>query len=599
MIILLTLCVIGIIAAGLVEKNIPTFFRILIFPSLIIIIFTQILLFLGFLIGINWISILCSLIVLIGILLYLIFKRRKLTYSSLKISIDFLIIAIPTVIIASILYSGFVLNEGANGLSSGGRGLYGDSALHAAYTSRLATGEFPPQNPLFAGKTLVYPFAVNLFAAVLLKSGLNFNLAFSLPQLIFIISLLSIFYLVCKSIGSTKIFFISSALIFLGWGTAGLQYIIDNNNLFSMFNYLDFDSIISANYNLHFFNIFSSLIFPARSFLPGLIIGISIYFLFKKYFETNEAKNLIAIGSLTGILPYWHTHTAIFIAISGIIFGVYMLYNQKLKIDLISIFGSFAVSIIFVSPFLFLFFTNQETGQFLRFISGWQNGNENILLFWFKNSFLILPLATAGFFIIEKKFRIFFIPSAVTFIVANLIIFQPWEWDNIKLLTWSFVFFAILASFALIRILRFGILGWIIVVAITLTSSLTGFISITDLFKRNFVIYDLNDIKLAGWVKENTTYDEIFAVDPLPNHPVPGLSGRVVYLGYPGHLWVHGIDYEDRQKINNEIISGNISNINKLDTYISYIVTSKQNVNFPLKVLFENDKWKVYKTNIY
>jgi hypothetical protein len=92
----------------------------------------------------------------------------------------------------------------------------------------------------------------------------------------------------------------------------------------------------------------------------------------------------------------------------------------------------------------------------------------------------------------------------------------------------------------------------------------------------------------------------VFLIDPWPNHPIPGLTGRSAYLGYPGHLWVHGIDYGQRETDNTAILNGTTDRLRQLETPISYIVTDVNKTtplsqDKTLELVFSNHKFAVFK----
>ena len=137
-----------------------------------------------------------------------------------------------------------------------------------------------------------------------------------------------------------------------------------------------------------------------------------------------------------------------------------------------------------------------------------------------------------------------------------------------------------------------------LVILIVLSSISTGVLSVTLQLKNQYVIYDRWDIDLASWAKTNSGIDEVFIVEPVPNNPISGLAGRLVYVGYPGHLWVHGIDYNKRLIDNQRILDGDFTALNYLDLPIKYLVLSKNDLDFvsrkEFRQVYQNQKYVVY-----
>lgn len=590
--------ILGYGLTGFLPKNIPFQLRILLSGTLGLFVFTTINLYLSFILGINLYSILISLSILAIISILSFYKYRpEIKLAKLTTIFNFVLV----IVVGSLAFIWFTqaLAISSEGFKTGGGGMYGDSALHAAYTSRLETGKLPIQNPLFAGKILVYPVANDLLSAIAKIAGLNFNLAFAIPQILFLIGFFILFYQVVKKFTSDVGFVIAILLLFLGSGV-GFFYFFSEWQMSGVgpWQFLTTDYTNNPHYNLYFHNLLTGLVLPERSFLPGLTLGLLIFLNFFEYFQDKKIRYLLINGVILGTLPFWHTHTFIYCILATLIFSIWLLAFDFRK-TIVGIFLMLGVSFIVSIPFLLLFITNHSLGSFIHTTVGWKTGPENIFLFWFKNSFLTIPLAILGFLLIKKSHRILFIPAFAVFLIANLVIFQPWDWDNIKLLSWSFLFFAILAGVYLAKIFHKGILGKTFVTIVVIFSILSGLLSISLQLKNKYIIYDGYDIELADWAKTSTAINDIFIIETNPNHPIPGLAGRLVYTGYPGHLWVHGIDYAMRESQNNQILAGDFRRISDLEVPISYVVLPKQRSNFAnqsnFQAIFQNQKYLVLK----
>ncbi|OGD85578.1 hypothetical protein A2164_04145 [Candidatus Curtissbacteria bacterium RBG_13_35_7] len=595
---LLVLSIFGYGFSLILSRKNTGLYGILLSPALGISVFTQITLVLAFVFGVGYTSIFLALAVTV-VLSVLCFVKFRQKFSLQNFPIFFVVTTIFVVFFLAYIWLTQALTSSPLGLKTGGGGMYGDTALHTAYTSRLETGEFPIQNPLFAGKILVYPFANDLLSAILRISGLNYNLAFALPQILFLIGFLVLFYKILRRFTSNWGFVIALLVLLLGWGIGALFFLREwQLSDISFLQFLSRDYTDNSQYNLYFHNILTGLVLPERSFLPGLFLGLLAFRNFLEYFKSKSKKLLIINGIVLGALPFWHTHTFIFFVILSFIFALWLM-KINFKKTLIDFSLMTMVAVVIAIPFLYLFFSNHQVGQFLHTSFGWQNKNENILFFWFKNSFLIIPLAVLGFWFIKRDWKIYFVPAFVIFIIANLIIFQPWDWDNIKLISWSFLFFTILIGYLLAKFMQKGMFVFSLVCVLVMTSIASGSLSLLLQLKNDYIIYDKSDIELADWAKKNSKIDEVFLIEPLPTHPVPGLSGRLVYLGYPGHLWVHGIDYGGREQQVNQILAGDFSRLNNLEVPINYIVTSSSDFSFALpsniRVAYRNQKYIVYK----
>ncbi len=600
-----------------------------------------------------------------------------------------------------------ILSPTPYGLVTGGEGLYGDTALHSAYTMAIVEQGLPPTNPLFARIPLIYPFLVNLFSATLIKLGTNLRFAFILPQLMYFLGFTTLFYWVVKGLhliswrvtrvrdpnpeshvvvppevaGTMRegwdtraagpalnqanlTAFFAMLIFFLGWGLGFTQY---------------FDTAIKTGdwsitreytnnlpgFNMH--NVLVGLVFPERSFLPGLFIGMLITALVLEQMSnsTNKSRkegsdsarqskifpqfiirhsSFIIIGILLGILPLWHMHTFLFF---GVAIGVWWVilsfrrnevteksrrnsavrsrfagFRASLEMTLKQLFTIYGPALLLSLPVFFWLRQQISHDSFIHFASGWLDSKTNPVFFWLKNTGLLIPLAIFGAFKLSSRTRPFFLPAVLVFIIANFVVFQPWDWDNIKLFSWVFLFISIAAGYTLVGLLsprmvagKSGFAGramtpprWtetvmyftktVFVLLIFLSLTLSGTLSLTHIVSGEFTIYDNADIELAAWVKDNTKPTDTFLVDPWPNHPIPGLSGRSVYLGYPGHLWVHGISYGEREEEVKKILAGDLSLLENLEIPLKYIVADKNSASSLLKtqlpVVFDNQKFVVF-----
>lgn len=599
MIIFIAASLLGLGFSSVLPKDIPAPLRILASFAIGLLVFTQIVLLLAFFLNISLVTIIISLILCGCLSAFLFFKEKNRLFSDFKISIVFAVSSLIILSLSAYIFFTQVLAEKNFGLVTGGGGIYGDTALHLAYTSRIGLGLFPVENPLFAGRTLVYPLANDLLSAVLRIGSLNLNLSFALPQIVFFLGFLSLFFAFCRKFMGERGYVFTLVILFLGWGIGWLLFIKEWSGVGGSFwNLISKDFTNNDFYNLYFHNILTGLIWPERSFLPGILLAIWSFINFLAYEKTFEKKYILINGLILGCLPFWHTHTFIFMVISTITVYSWYLFRYFSKKIVFDVLFTSVIAIFLSVPFLLLFLNNHEASNFLHFSRGWISSGNNFFVFWFRNSFLVIPFAIAGIIFLNKKSLYLFVPAFITFLIANFVIFQPWDWDNIKLLTLSFMFFSILAGIFLERLSKSNFWTFAAVAIIIPFFALSGLLSILLQTKNIYTIYDRTDIDLANWAKKYTSPNDVFIIEPIPNHPIPGLAGRLVYMGYPGHLWVHGIDYASREENNNKILSGDIKNILSMDSPISYIVVRNNAKNvFIGPETFSNEKYKVFRAS--
>lgn len=130
-------------------------------------------------------------------------------------------------------------------------------------------------------------------------------------------------------------------------------------------------------------------------------------------------------------------------------------------------------------------------------------------------------------------------PAVAVFIAGLLFKFAPWEWDNLKIMVWSyflvlpFLWAQLIARWS--APLRIG-------VCIALFAS--GFVSLFGGLaagREGFGFIDRAELDAVGAAVSKLPVEARFASYPTYNHPLL-LQGRKVVLGYPGHLWTQGFE---------------------------------------------------------
>ena len=134
----------------------------------------------------------------------------------------------------------------------------------------------------------------------------------------------------------------------------------------------------------------------------------------------------------------------------------------------------------------------------------------------------------------------FVIPATALFIFACLVKTAPWEWDNIKLIIWSYL---IVLPFLWSEMVSRWVFPIRAVVCVALFGS--GFVTLFGGMaagRTGFGLANRAELDAIGVALRQLPADARFATFPVYNHPVL-LQGRKVVLGYPGHVWTQGFQY--------------------------------------------------------
>lgn len=136
----------------------------------------------------------------------------------------------------------------------------------------------------------------------------------------------------------------------------------------------------------------------------------------------------------------------------------------------------------------------------------------------------------------------FVLPAVVIFVIGYFVQTAPWDWDNLKLMVWGY--------FLILPFLWSDLIGrWALperaVTCIALFAS--GFITLLGGLTAGhpgFGLIDRARLDAIGTAVRPLPVEARFAAYPTYNHPLL-LQGRKVVLGYPGHLWTEGFDYNE------------------------------------------------------
>jgi hypothetical protein len=87
-------------------------------------------------------------------------------------------------------------------------------------------------------------------------------------------------------------------------------------------------------------------------------------------------------------------------------------------------------------------------------------------------------------------------------------------------------------------------------------------------------VFNSDGIKFAELIKQETAPRDMVVHAPVHNHPV-FLSGRRSLMGYPGHVWTHGLEFAQRESEIRRVYAGASDAAAILRRYgVNYVVVS-------------------------
>ncbi len=181
--------------------------------------------------------------------------------------------------------------------------------------------------------------------------------------------------------------------------------------------------------------------------------------------------------------------------------------------------------------------------------------------FWLSNTgvFCLLALGVVGLALIPgrlgrevraRRLLAFAAPFWLVFLIANVVVTQPWNWDNTKLLSYWYLG----ASIPVAWLITSGVRIWVRAIALLTLASLilAGVLSLDAGFIGQSTLSGSPPVGasadfatptaelVAAAVEAKTSANAIFLTEGQPNDPVTTLAGRQAMLAYDGWLWSYG-----------------------------------------------------------
>ncbi|MGZ4923013.1 MAG: hypothetical protein ACXV5H_03450 [Halobacteriota archaeon] len=427
--------------------------------------------------------------------------------------------------------------------------LFGDAAFHSSLVTSFAQGaNYPPQYPMMAGTLLRYTFLIDFYSGILDRLGLGLQWSIVLPGVLLLASLLALLYLLgCRFTGRRAGGFTVMTLImfsggiefiraFTDWQTRGIslrEFLATQN--------LNYTNMYDFNY---VFTNFTVVVMAQRAALIGFAVGaLIILILYSLYVdksaeETHFRKALAFSGLIAGLLPLFHTYSYACVMLSTTL--LFVIYREKRCLY-------FLVPAILLAIPQAIYIYSQIGSSYFRVEIGWMAPSLlDIPSFWIVNMGLELALLIAGLIIAGKKKAMFYLPYLAIFIIANIFVFQPWNYDNHKFFSFWLMPSALFMAAALVYVYDLRTVGKPLYTILVILATMTGLLAATFLVAHPYTEFSKDEIYVADWINEHTNKDAIFLTGDSATHPAIALAGRLSYLGYYPWMYTHGINTADR-----------------------------------------------------
>ena len=514
-----------------------------------------------------------------------------------------LLVALPLTLLGAYLQWTHHLRPAADGLHVG-QSTYGDLPLHTGIITSLRDARFPADYSILPGKRLAYPFLADSFSTSFMLFGASLQVALVLPgTLMMALAFAGFTLLALRMANRRRAAVLAVLLVFLNGGL-GFLYSLDmlGQNLGQAgINELQngtwaqrLQTILTGwyqtpvnhaeftTYNLRWSNIIADMFIPQRTFLGGwMMLMPLLYLLYDGLREnTRRARQFAVLGVMAGGLPLLHTHSFLALGLCSAGWLVHDLFKHR-AIRHWLLYGGIALALALPQLFAFTFSQAGADG-FLRFQFNWVNNSggaglrDGYLWFYLKN--LGLPFLLLIFSLFEKNrtHRHIFAGAFAIFAAAELIIFQPNEYDNNKLF---YVWYALCAvplseyAFQLYDRLKGIRARRLLAVLCCLVFFLSGSLSLAREAVSDYQSFSAQAVGAAEYAERQTPPHCTFLTWTQHLNPVSALAGRSIVCGPKLWLYFHGFDTDARETEIRAFYENPGDNLALLSRYaVSYIL---------------------------
>ena len=540
----------------------------------------------------------------------------------------FWLLLIPFTLFSGYLQWTHMLMPAADGSYWCGQSTYGDLCMHLSFMTSIKDSAFPPAYNLLYGTGLAYPYLTDSLSTTFYLLGMPINLAVAVPGTYLMFLTYAGFLLLARRILGNRPLTIAAAFLFF-FLNGGLGFLYDFDLSFRD-HFVRVMEIFTGYYktpanqpelNLRFSNVIADLMIPQRSLLGGWAMVLPAFYYLIDAFEAKKRKSLLLLSLTAGAMPLIHTHT--FLAL-GLFSGGYIigrLFTDENRRQTLANAGIYlGLVLCMASPQLIGNAIRQTVeGGSLRFQFNWVNNSGNSGLidgyfwFWIKNAGLPYLLVLCAVLECRRRRKIdIVLGMTAIYAVAELILFQPNEYDNNKLFYLWYVFAAILAAdYGSIIMCRLeGLRGRILLCILFMAGSvLSGSLSLAREAVSGYQLFSASAVSAGSWIEENTDREAVFMTGQQHINPVCSLAGRQIICGSDLYVFFHGLDYEEQKTDCMMFYADPAGHADILEKYqVAYIYESDyeraemivdvEGLRRNYELVYEKDGVRIYRTGL-
>lgn len=464
-----------------------------------------------------------------------------------------------TVVVMGRLFWTHSLFSEDGGIYSAGSS-WADYGLHAAIVSNVAESPSLSMDlPVASGERLTYPFLIDLFSGLLLRSGASLHLSFFLPGVLLALAICQLVIAFSLRLFDHLGAAVTTLTLLLCTGTAvGVteawsDWRDSGKWLPAFLGDLPRDYTTLGERNGNVTNLLAHAMLPQRTILFGLGMALVVFRLLQASriggASPTSSRLVLVAGAAVGLLPMAHPHS--FLVCLGVLSVVAAEAACQRRALPRAHVGALGLALVIALPQLAWQQLANDHGTGGRWRWAWmKQPGESVLSYWWLNFGLmgLVFLAVPVLLLRRREYGllVWCLPFLGVLAVSQVYAFQPFEYDNLKLIYYVYLMGTLFAGY--LAVLAYRASRWTLLLAVPLAIAvaLPGALSITRQFQLHDQFAGPQDQALAAWVRDNTEPDDVFLTTDRPNNPISALGGRPIVLGYPGWLFNFSVPYGDR-----------------------------------------------------
>ena len=538
----------------------------------------------------------CALAAMMLLTLASVFSARKRAKTPAKLTPEdrsllkaLVCLALPLTLLSAYLQYTHTLRE-VDGTLHVGQSTYGDLCMHLSIATSLRGSALPADYNILPGTTLGYPILTDATATTMLLFGASIQTAMIVPAAVMSALVYCGYLIFAREVTrNTPAAVVAAVLLFFNGGL-GFLYDFDLSGhdfskITEIFTGYYKTPANQPEYNLRWSNLVCDLLLPQRTFLGGWTLLLPALYFARSALRRHETRDYLLATLFASALPMVHTHS--FAALGLYCTGscVYQFVaDPENRRKLVRGAGMFlGLTLVCALPQVISSTLKQATREgFVRLHFNWVNYTDEGFVdfypwFWAKNIGLPLLAMICALLEWKKRDRMDFVGAACIFVVAELVLFQPLDYDNNKLFYIWYLLMLPAAGSACVgawRRLR-GTRSRALLAALFLAgSTISGALSIARECVSDYQLFSAADVAAAEYIEENTDPDDMFLTGLHHNNPVYALAGRDVVCGPSLFLYWHGLDYMSRDARVRAFYADPENNLDLLREYnVKYIVS--------------------------